>query len=495
MSECMHLTYKRAYLPQAGLTTPEAVCSEVLERITPGREERERVFSLAEEIMGHLKALLAEEGIWHEVRLEGSLAKDTWLSGEADVDIFVRFKPDVPRKFFRTRFLELAKEATRELEQVERFAEHPYLECYANGIRINIVPCYATEPGAWLSATDRTPYHTEYVKRHLDERLRGEVRLLKKFMKGIGAYGAELRIGGFSGYLCELLVIYYGGFLETLRAASRWRKRIVIDPAGHYAGREEEALELFKHHLIVIDPIDPGRNAAASVGLEKMALFILAAREFLKRPSEAFFFPEEPEPIDIKDLGDVLRSRGTSLIAIHIGFHDIAPDILWGQLRRTSRALKNMLKNEGFKVFRTAAWSDENSNCVLLFELETAHLPPVEKHVGPPIWLEEHVERFLKKNVGDERIICGPFVEEDRICVLKKRRWPNAIEFLRERLRNGGKEAGVARLLAKHVARGFNILSDEAITELCGELEGFKEFLIDFLTGRPRWLVNSRRRA
>ena len=472
------------------MASPEAICSKVLERITPSREERERVLSLAEGIMERLRVLLAEEGVWSDVRLEGSLAKDTWLSGEADVDIFVRFKPDVPRRFFRTRFLELAKEATEGLKHVERFAEHPYLECYADGTRINIVPCYAVEPGAWLSATDRTPYHTEYVRERLDERLKGEVRLLKKFMKGIGAYGAELRVGGFSGYLCELLILYYGGFLETLRAASRWRRRTVIDPAGHYAGQEREAIELFGHHLIVIDPIDPGRNAAASVSLEKMALFILASREFLRRPSEAFFFPEGPEPMSLEGLKSMMRTRGTSLLAIRIEFDGMAPDVLWGQLWRSLRALSNMLRIEGFSVLRSAAWSDEVSNCVLVFELETAVLPPVEKHVGPPIWLEEHVDRFIKKNLCEPGLVCGPFIERDRLCVLKKRKWPSAVELLRERLKNGGKEFGVAPLLAKHVARGFELLFNEDVVGLCDELEGFEAFLADFLRGRPGWLAD-----
>ena len=31
-------------------------------------------------------------------------------------------------------------------------------------------------------------------------------------MQGIGVYGAEIKVGGFSGYLCELLVMKYGGF-------------------------------------------------------------------------------------------------------------------------------------------------------------------------------------------------------------------------------------------------------------------------------------------
>ena len=473
------------------MTSAEELCREVLKRITPTEEERKHVLGLAEDLMARLRAILAEEGLEAEVRLEGSLAKDTWLSGEADVDIFVRFRPEVPRKFFKTRFLELARQAAEGYEQVERYAEHPYLECLANGVRVNIVPCYAVAPGEWLSATDRTPYHTDYVRSRLDERLKGEVRLMKKFMKGIGAYGAELRVGGFSGYLCELLVLYYGGFLGALKGALRWRKGTVIDPAGYYEGREEEARELFRHHLIVVDPVDAARNAAASVRLDKMAAFVAAAREFLARPSEVFFFPSGPGPTGAEELAAQIRARGTSLLAVHVRVSGLVPDVLWGQLYRSLRGLRGMLRGEGFTVLRASAWSDERENCVLLFELESLRLPPVMKHVGPPIWVEEHSERFLAKHTVNPDLICGPYVEGDRWVVLVKRKWPDAAGLLKARLADrGGRNAGVAPLLADQVeARGFRVIEGEGIAGLCRELEGFGEWLADFLAGRPRWLA------
>ena len=468
----------------------EEICSRVLEAITPKPEERQKVMSMAESIMGRLRDLLRAEGVEAEVRLEGSLAKDTWLSGEADVDIFVRFRPDVPKEFFKTRFLELAKEATKGLRHVERYAEHPYLECLADGIRVNVVPCYDVRPGEWLSATDRTPYHTDFIKANLPDRLKGDVRLLKKFMKGVGAYGAEIRVGGFSGYLCELLVIYYGGFLEVLKGALRWRKGALIDLAGHYEGREEEAREFFRHHLIVVDPVDPFRNVAAPVRLEKMYLFMAAAREFLLRPSEAFFFPPKPGPPDPQELRDMLKSRGTSLLAIYTRVEGMAPDVLWGQIFRTLRALRGTLGRVGFEVLRTAGWSDEQEHCVLLIELASSRLPPVVKKVGPPVWVEEHVERFLRKNMADPGLVSGPYVEGDRWAVLIKRRWPYAKEFLVKNLsEQGGRQIGVAPLLAKCVEEGFQVLEGEELAELCGKLKGFPEFLRDFLVGRPAWLA------
>ena len=468
----------------------EEICSRVLEAITPKPGERRKVMSLAKSVVERLKSLLEAEGVKAEVRLEGSLAKDTWLSGEADVDIFVRFRPDVPKEFFKTRFLELARKATEGYRQVERYAEHPYLECLADGVRVNVVPCYDVKPGEWLSATDRTPYHTDFIKANLPDRLKGDVRLLKKFMKGIGAYGAEIRVGGFSGYLCELLVLYYGGFLEVLKGALRWRKGALIDLAGHYKGREEEAREFFRHHLIVVDPVDPYRNVAAPVRLEKMCLFMAAAREFLLRPSEMFFFPSKPGPLAPEELRDVLRSRETSLLAIYMRVKGMVPDVLWGQVFRTLRALRGTLGRAGFEVLRTAGWSDEQEHCVLLLELASSRLPPVVKKVGPPVWVEEHVERFLRKNMADPGLVSGPYVEGDRWVVLVKRKWPDAKEFLAKRLsEEGGRQIGVAPLLARCVGEGFQVLEGEELAELCGKLEGFSEFLRDFLIGRPAWLV------
>jgi tRNA nucleotidyltransferase (CCA-adding enzyme) len=186
-----------------------AVCGEILKKITPTREDRVRIEALAEELEQKVASSCAEHGVKAIVRVEGSVAKDTWLREEPEVDIFMRLPATVSRGVLNKVSLEIARKATKGSRQVERFAEHPYLEAFVEGVRVNIVPCYNVKRGEWLSATDRTPFHTDYVRNRLNKSLRDEVRLLKKFMQGIGVYGAEIKIGGFSGYLCELLILYY----------------------------------------------------------------------------------------------------------------------------------------------------------------------------------------------------------------------------------------------------------------------------------------------
>ena len=80
------------------------ILEEVLEKIKPSREEREKILSLAEKLCSDLKKELGRANLKAEVRVEGSVAKDTWLSENPDIDIFVRFPPVFQRKNLEQNF-------------------------------------------------------------------------------------------------------------------------------------------------------------------------------------------------------------------------------------------------------------------------------------------------------------------------------------------------------------------------------------------------------
>src|SRR6185503_494851 len=109
-----------------------------------------------------------------------------------------------------------------------RYSDHPYVEAIVRGVRVNVVPCYDVEQGKWQSAADRSPFHTEYVIKNMDGEKRDQVRLLKKFFKSAGIYGAEISTGGFSGYVSEVLVLKYGSLENVLHAAADMKERQVI---------------------------------------------------------------------------------------------------------------------------------------------------------------------------------------------------------------------------------------------------------------------------
>ncbi|TRO48602.1 CCA tRNA nucleotidyltransferase, partial [Candidatus Bathyarchaeota archaeon] len=264
---------------------------EISKKITPTPVDRARIMALAEDLQQKVKLFCEEQGVPASVRVEGSVAKDTWLREEPEIDVFMRLPTNVPRKLLDVISLKIARKATAGAKQIERFAEHPYLEAFIDDVRLNIVPCYNVKRGEWLSATDRTPYHTDYIKERLTEDLREEVRLLKKFLKGVEAYGAEIKTGGFSGYLCELLIVHYKSFVATLHAFSGYTQQLAIDIAGYYTGKEKELVELFPEPLVIIDPVDEGRNVASAVQPQKLYTLVAAARVFLKKPDAKFFYP------------------------------------------------------------------------------------------------------------------------------------------------------------------------------------------------------------
>jgi tRNA nucleotidyltransferase (CCA-adding enzyme) len=461
----------------------------VQKKITPSIKERKRILMLAEKLRRRVEEAANSAGLDVDVRVEGSIAKDTWLKEAPDIDIFMQVPSNTPREAFGTTYLAIAKKATKGAEQVERFAEHPYLEAFPDGTRVNIVPCYRAREGEWKSATDRTPFHTDYVKPLLNEKLCGETRLLKQFMKGTGVYGAEIKAGGFSGYLCELLVLFYGSFQKVLKASGNWKPRTFIDLEGHYRGREKQRL-IFEEPLVIVDPVDKGRNAAAAVRRERLDEFIAASRAFFKNLSVKFFYPPETKPASSKKLLQAIRNRGTSLVFIQFGEVKAVPDILWGQLYRSQRSLRKLVKQHHFKIIQDSVWSDEKTLNVLLIEVESRLLPPLMTHLGPPLEKRAECEKFLKKHVSSAKTLSGPRLEEGRWVVEVKRKYTDVATLLRDRLNDrGGRNAGIPELVSQTLAKDSKILVNEEILSTYSRNRDFARFLTEYIWGKPKWLA------
>lgn len=466
----------------------ENLLSEVQRKTTPSREEQKRILVLAKKLRQRVEETAKEIGVDVEVRVEGSVAKNTWLKESPEIDVFIRVSPAVPRKTFGTTYLDIAKKATAGARQVERFAEHPYLEVFLDGARVNVVPCYKIENGEWKSATDRTPFHTDYVKPLLSNKLCGEIRLLKRFMKGINVYGAEIRIGGFSGYLCELLILNYKSFLRTLKAASDWKVQTLIDLEGYYRDRETEMKLIFEGPLVMVDPVDKGRNAASAVRRERLDELIAASRIFLEKPNIEFFYPSETRALDRKELSQIFENRGAPLVFVQFGKVNAVPDILWGQLYKSQRSLRKLVERHGFRIIRNGVWSDEKELNVFLLEVEHQHLPSLKKHLGPPLERKSECKRFLQKHANSSNTLSGPRVEEGRWIVEVKRKYVDIVKLLEATLRKGGRNSGIAELVSHTVARSLKILINEEILPTYSGNREFAEFLTEYLEGKPKWL-------
>lgn len=470
-------------------TKLEALKEKILKKITPSPEEYSKVEALSRRLEQTTADACRQQGVPAVVRVEGSVAKDTWLKENPDIDVFIRLPTSIARQNLGEVGLKIAKTAAQGATKIiERYAEHPYLEMFFDGFRVDIVPCYDAKQGEWQSATDRTPYHTNYILQHLTPEMRGEVRLLKRFMQGVGVYGAEIKIGGFSGYLCELLVLAYGSFAETIQAFADYNKRVVIDLENLFEGRQNELALLFPEPLVIVDPVDKARNVASAVQTEKLYSFIGAARAFLENPVEAFFYPPQQEAFPIENLKTKLDKRGSAVLFLIIDGVEAVPDVLWGQLYRSKRSLRKLLELNDYKVLRDAVWSNEKTQSVFVFELEQQVIPNVKKHFGPPLERPTECINFLSKYRQNSQVITGPYIEDGKWVVEVPRKNFDAAALLKSKLEDGGKNVGVSELVAEAFKEKFDVLVNSQILPLYRRDGEFAVFLSGFLSGKPFWL-------
>src|SRR5919108_5988838 len=212
------------------LTNINSVISQAIQLCQPSPKDVQRLTEIADEAMKLVRQYSSP--MITDVVFGGSFAKGTWLKREdghnksgnsdecADIDIFIKINASLQDEEFDELAKKIGKQSLRKYNPRLRYSSHPYVEAYVKGIRVNVVPCYDVEKGKWKSAADRSPFHTQYIIDNLDEQTRNQVRLLKKFLKGCGVYGAEIATSGFSGYVAEILILKYGCFKSVLQALS-----------------------------------------------------------------------------------------------------------------------------------------------------------------------------------------------------------------------------------------------------------------------------------
>ncbi len=439
----------------------EGVLKEALKFVVPSEEEYRKAKEAEEELRRRLEEVLKNYPRL-EYRFLGSYARDTWLKGNLEIDVFILFPEETPMEELERVGLEIGKAVVDEYEL--RYAAHPYVHGSVKGVEVDVVPCYKLKSAEKIkSAVDRTPFHHDWLK----DRVKGkenDVRLLKKFLKVAGIYGAEYKIRGFSGYLCELLVVFYGSFLNVIRNATGWTRNTVIDvPAGKVYRKKGSG-------FFVVDPVDPKRNVAANLSLDNLARFVLLCREFLKKPSIEFFLEKDFDVLSDEVLAEEIERRGTGLCAVVFERPEVVEDNLYPQLEKACRKVEEFLRRENYLPLRSGFFAGDK--CVLIFETQVKELARIRRHEGPPFEEEEHVERFLKKDRNYR-----PFLEGGKLWVYVERRNCRVEEaiadFIRREWRGMGKNVG------EKLKEGFEVLVGKEVLSI--EEEEFRKFLIEFL--------------
>ena len=412
-----------------------AIISKALPLCKPSQDQERRIAAVAQEVKALVDRYVAGLDDVVDVVFGGSFAKGTWLPGDADIDIFVEIKPSVGIEKFEEMGRKIGSETLKEYGPKLRYSDHPYVEAFVESVRVNIVPCYDVEQGKWKSAADRSPFHTLYISTRFDDQKRWQARLLKKFFKTLGIYGAEVSIAGFSGYVSEVLVLKYCSFENVLRAAADWQERQVI-AVGDY---DPDFVKGFNSRVIIIDPVDSRRNLGTAISAESVAKFMLAARVFLNRPSLQFFKESERH----RRSAPASKLLLPNVLVIEFSHQKKSPDIIWGQLKHSINSIAKQLELAHFQVLRSSCLTDERSSAALVFLLESITLPPYTKKKGPEIFRRKDTASFVSNRKKEPLAIWVD--KEMRIVMLVDRNTTDARKFVKSLLLNDVEKSGISK--------------------------------------------------
>jgi len=372
--------------------------ADVLKDIVPSDKERKEIASLTNTIVSHLTEKISKTNLNARVEVVGSIAKDTWISRDRDLDIFIVFDKSTPLEELKKMGLALGKIELEGFTSETAYANHPYTINRFKEFKIDVVPCY--DSLEIITAVDRTPHHTRFVKENVGD-LRNDVRLLKQFMKGVGVYSSEQKIQGFAGYLCELLIIHYKSFENVLKNASEWQYGEYIDIKN--SGKKVS----FKDPLVVIDPVDSKRNVASALSLERLCEFIHYSRLFLESPSIDYF--KKKKKLFVK------RYPNSEVYAV-VFQGELLDDIIFSQLRKSAKYMFSIFEKNDFKPLSYGLFK-KGEESGIVFEIERYELSKMVKHLGPKIFDHSHWESFVKKYEKT-------FIEEDKVYTLRERALP-----------------------------------------------------------------------
>lgn len=422
--------------------------------IKPKKEERDNLKKVDAEITNNVNQVIKELGYQDKinfVEMQGSYAKHTDLTGSSDLDLFIGFNKSVPREEFEKIGLEIGQKALSKHSPYERYAEHPFTEAMVGDVEVQIVPAYdisldEIKSGNLLSATDRTPHQTRFMNENLTKEQKGDVRLLKNFMKESRTYGSDEKIKGFSGYSAETLIHELGSFDKAMNFFADFEK-------GKEIGKPTD-----KHNtpFTLVDPIDPNRNLVSAFSDQKIARMVKVSREFLKTG-------EIPKPTTSK-----MDSIGVSL-----EYNERSDDKLFGEINRSITAISKHLGEQGYKTKTedekiTDNWNvsiprvyydldKENNKIDIHFGLDKFNNATAKRIRGPPVENQKAVDSFKKAN-PDSKIQMEVIDGEKRLVRYEEREHKNAQDALNSLLSTKLEKLGVSKGIIDDIkSNGFLI--------------------------------------
>lgn len=410
----------------------------LLERVASALRPTDEVFETLEHVLDTVNHQLSLRELDARAVAGGSVAKGTFLRGSHDVDVFVRFSS----RYADEDLPDLLAPALKRFRPQRVHGSRDYFMFDFRGYTFELVPVLSIDdPSQARNVTDVSPLHVAYFTAH-GEGLEDDVRLAKQFCKACGVYGAESYIRGFSGHVIDLLIIDYGSFYDLAKAAARWQPPVVIDREEHHSN-PLVAIDRAKHApIVLVDPMQPLRNAAAALDREQFDVFVERCRRFLEEPSVEFF--KVPEFNEQELLARLEEEDGASVV-LHVAHDaDDKRDVAGARVRKFFERLRDEFSRAGFSV-RESGWEFLfGGESVLWYVLGPEQLPASYEREGPPVGEEEHAARFSEEH--------GDVEERDgRLYAVVDRKIRTPVQVLDSVAQEAAEQAGVSFSV---VARG-----------------------------------------
>lgn len=98
------------------------VLNSVLSRVEPPPEDSENARRIFEELRDEIYEISGRKAI-----MVGSVAKDTHIRGQRDIDVFILFPENMPNNVLEKEGLEIARKVLKDRKKEEHWAQHPYI--------------------------------------------------------------------------------------------------------------------------------------------------------------------------------------------------------------------------------------------------------------------------------------------------------------------------------------------------------------------------------
>lgn len=386
---------------------PDEKIRKIIEKVKLRLRPEKEIFLEVDKTVNKINEVIKKLNIEADCVKGGSIAKNTFLKNDCDIDLFVRFAFKYEDSKLSDMLYEILITAFSNVKILRVHGSRDYFQFRINNYDYEIVPVLMLHESNLRDArniTDFSPLHVNWVSGKIKKNpeLSDEIRVAKQFCKANNVYGAESYIKGFSGHILDIMVIHYGSFISMVKAFASIDKisiqnPIIIDAEKKLVDPLKQLNKNKINYLIVIDPVQPERNAAAALSREKLQIFISKCKKFIESPSEKFF------NIEKFDLNKALKDfkskyKNCKIIVFKVKTQDGSKDIAGTKVYKVYFSLIKHSELNDFKVIDSTWHFDyEKKHAILILCYNNEKLSEAVEHKGPPLNALEDVKRFRKK--------------------------------------------------------------------------------------------------